>query len=90
MEYIKIHNEEAAQGKHTFTLGVNKYADLTHAEWQQKFNARKSVDKPYHMDKPTEGRADSVDWRDEVSSPKILFLYAEYQLIETKYSETRF
>jgi len=65
LEYIISHNEEAAQGKHTFTLGVNKYADLTHEEWQQKFNARKTVDKPYQMSKPTEGRADSVDWRDE-------------------------
>ena len=70
MEYITKHNEEEAQGKHTFKLAVNQFADLTHAEWQQKFTPRNTVrDSPPFkiMSKANLGRPDSVDWRDEVS-----------------------
>merc|ERR1711872_517638 len=33
LDKIAKHNEEAAEGKHTYTLGVNKFADLTEQEW---------------------------------------------------------
>jgi len=66
LQYIARHNEEAAQGKHTFTLGVNKFADLTHEEWQAKFNQRKNVeDKPVQNSEPIDGRAAEVDWREQ-------------------------
>ena len=35
MAYINKHNAEAAGGKHSFTLGVNKHADLTTEEFAQ-------------------------------------------------------
>ena len=69
LEYINKHNEEAAQGKHTFTLGVNKFADITHTEWQKSLNVRKTVKDthpaPVTMRDAT--RPDMVDWREEVS-----------------------
>ena len=69
LEYINKHNEEAAQGKHTFTLGVSKFADVTHTEWKESLNVRKSVKDthPAQISKPNANRPDSVDWRDEVS-----------------------
>ena len=69
LEYINKHNEEAAQGKHTFQLGVNKFADISHEEWVASLNQRKSVaDTPVSKTNPNPLRKDSVDWRDEVSS----------------------
>ena len=69
LEYINKHNEEAAQGKHTFQLGVNKFADISHEEWVASLNQRKSVaDTPVTKTKPNPLRKDSVDWRDDVSS----------------------
>ena len=38
-EYVKKHNDEAAQGRHTFTLGMNKFADLTVQEFEAQYNA---------------------------------------------------
>ena len=69
LEYINKHNEEAAQGKHTFTLGVNKFADITHTEWQNSLNVRKIVKDTYPapVTMRTKARADSKDWRDDVS-----------------------
>merc|ERR1719317_445125 len=32
--YVTKHNMEAAQGKHTFTVDMNKFADLTNEEWR--------------------------------------------------------
>jgi len=71
LEKINRHNEEAAAGKHTFTLGVNQFADLTIHEWretltfkgfqdQNQFGRPKSSMKEKLVDIP-----DSIDWRDE-------------------------
>merc|ERR1711997_143241 len=60
------HNEETAQGKHTFQLGVNKFADISHEEWVASLNQRKSVaDTPVTKTNPNPLRKDSVDWRDD-------------------------
>ena len=76
LEYINKHNEEAAQGKHTFQLGVTKFADISHEEWVASLNQRKSVaDTPVTYTKPDPLRADSKDWRDDVSSVSYLNLY---------------
>jgi C1A family cysteine protease len=64
LEFINTHNAEAAAGKHTFTVGINQFADLTLAEFKaaylRPFNstrARNEVVLP-------EGAAPSeVDWR---------------------------
>ena len=69
LEYINKHNEEAAQGKHTFTLGVNKYADLTNEEYRQTLLGREVYKEPVHQMKRVASRSDipeSVDWREEV------------------------
>ena len=69
LKYINKHNEEAAQGKHTFTLGVNKYADLTNEEYRKTLLGRGINKEPVHKMKSVEPRsdiADSVDWRDKV------------------------
>merc|ERR1712241_1546671 len=44
LEKISKHNDEAEKGMHTFTLGVNKFADLTIEEWRNTLalNTRKS------------------------------------------------
>jgi len=66
LEYINKHNEEAAQGKHTFQLGVTKFADISHEEWVASLNQRKSVaDTPVSKTNPNPLRKDSVDWRDD-------------------------
>lgn len=31
---IEAHNAETAAGLHSFTMGVNKFADMTAAEWK--------------------------------------------------------
>ena len=67
--YINKHNEEAAQGKHTFTLGVNKYADLTNDEWRQTLLGMDVYKPKVHQMKSKASRTDipdSVDWREEV------------------------
>merc|ERR1711981_19157 len=35
VEKIERHNKEFAEGKHTFTLAVNQFADLTSEEWRR-------------------------------------------------------
>ena len=53
---------------------MNKFADLTHEEWQAKFNQRKNVeDKPVQNSEPIDGRAAEVDWREQVSHSTFSF-----------------
>merc|ERR1712018_870080 len=49
LEKIAKHNKEAAEGKHTYTLGVNKFADLTEQEWRDTLTLNVvKEDKPVH------------------------------------------
>ena len=71
LERIEKHNKEAAAGKHSFTLGVNKFTDLTNAEWREFLQCGLNITKE---GKPTSQRKkkfakipDHVDWRDQVS-----------------------
>merc|ERR1712156_490159 len=41
LDYIKSHNAEAASGKHTYTLAVNAFADMTHEEFLAQRTAPK-------------------------------------------------
>jgi len=67
LKYIAEHNEAAAKGKHTFTMGINQFTDLTHDEWKARFTPRRNVPdpRPVTKSKPFPGRPDSVDWREE-------------------------
>jgi len=67
LEKISKHNKEAAEGKHTFTLGVNQFADLTLEEWRKtltlnvvKSGKPKETMKSIQIDIP-----DEIDWRDQ-------------------------
>ena len=77
LELIKKHNKEAAEGKHTYTLGVNKFADMTNEEWRQSLtlNIVKEGKPTYHMKSAAPAIPDSVDWRDEVSYISIKYCY---------------
>ena len=70
MKFIEKHNQEAASGQHTYTVGQNQYADLTVDEFSKLVNgliknqsmARDDLVQDYILrDLPA-----SVDWRKEV------------------------
>jgi len=67
LEKIAKHNKEAAEGKHTYTLGVNKFADLTEAEWRDTLTLKvaKNEKPKYQMKSKLVDIPDEVDWRDE-------------------------
>jgi len=63
--YVEKHMKEHAEGKHSFTVALNKFADLTTEEWTATYKgyvAGQSV--PHETHVPT-GKAapDSKDWR---------------------------
>ena len=68
LEKIAKHNKEAAEGKHSYTLGVNKFADLTEAEWRETLtmNIVKEGKPTLQMKSKIVNIPDEVDWRDEV------------------------
>jgi len=64
VNYINKHNAEAEAGEHTFTVGVNQFADLTLAEFKatylRPFNASRVRNE---VVLPEVAAADDVDWR---------------------------
>ncbi|XP_053205502.1 procathepsin L-like [Panonychus citri] len=64
---IKAHNARAANGQHSYRLGVNKFADLTHDEFVAKHLGLKGVGPVYapsvHKKVPKNELPASVDWR---------------------------
>jgi cathepsin L len=71
LKYINQHNEEAANGEHTFTVAMNKYADMTSQEFGAMYN---SYNQTKVMQAQGKGIAfvksgvkapESVDWRTE-------------------------
>lgn len=67
LQKIAQHNKEAAEGKHTYTLGVNKFADLTEAEWRETLtmNIVKEGKPTLQMKSKIVSIPDEVDWRTE-------------------------
>jgi cathepsin L len=66
MVYVNKHNSEAAQGKHTFTLGMNNLADLTNTEYRAKLlKYKRAVNRTGELFTPLSDAAPpaSVDWR---------------------------
>ena len=78
LRYIESHNKLASLGRHTFTLGVNKFADLTFEEFQGYverggFIRSKESTKAATKFHSQGSDPDAVDWRDKVSDYKMTF-----------------
>jgi len=66
--YIDQHNQEFKAGKHTFTVGVNKFADMTNKEFTSRMNGYRMPSggrpaAPVYQKPAVENIPDSVDWR---------------------------
>lgn len=69
LEKIWIHNQEAAAGKHSFTLGLNHLADMTADEVNEKLNGLKPEELSEARNVTLKGLSGldvptSVDWRE--------------------------
>ena len=73
---MEKHNQEYDEGKHTWSMGVNHFTDLTHEEFM-KLNQLKVRDLPqreigYEMQAKT--IAAEVDWRTKVNFAILILL----------------
>ena len=70
LRVIEKHNAEHALGLHSYTLGVNKFADMSHEEFLSKFTAPIKKDYRHKLGSykkvDTSSLPDTVDWRNEV------------------------
>jgi C1A family cysteine protease len=67
LEMIRSHNEEHAAGKHTFTMAMNEFGDLTFEEFHAKYTGYKGLrHQVLHskniVDLSHVEAADSIDW----------------------------
>ena len=73
LAFVAQHNQEAADGVHTFTVGINEYADLTVQEFKDLlngFNKTKNLQatKVQNLFTPNdETPPKEVDWRPKVT-----------------------
>merc|ERR1712055_708782 len=67
LDLIQRHNEEEAQGLHTYKLGVNKFADLTNKEFVDRYSGNLPLveDIPRTKVEPIADLPETKDWRDE-------------------------
>jgi len=67
LEFIQKHNDEAAMGLHTYTVGVNKFTDMTVEEFAKQYTApmNRRNQAPKIPGLKTLPFPDSIDWRDE-------------------------
>jgi len=64
LEFIEKHNAEHALGLHTFTVGINQFADLTNEEFVQQYTGFKAMDNlPESPVEIVGDRPESIDWR---------------------------
>jgi len=64
--YVEKHMKEHAEGKHTFTVELNKFADLTTEEWSATYKGLiMGSTEPHKMQEPSgKPQVDALDWRD--------------------------
>jgi cathepsin L len=69
LAFVQKHNAEAAQGKHTFTVAMNRFADLTNAEFRRQYlgyrrgpNANSTAPR-LNPNLKSSDLPDTVDWR---------------------------
>jgi len=66
LKFIERHNAQHALGVHTFTVGINEFADLTNEEFVKQYTGFVAADGlPETSIELTENRPESIDWRDE-------------------------
>ena len=77
LDKIAKHNKEAAEGKHTFTLAINKFADLTEEEWRATLtlDVVKEGKPKHYMKRNVVDIPDAVDWRDKVRKRYSMICY---------------
>ena len=63
--YVAQHMKEHAEGKHTFTVALNKFADMTTEEFSSTFKGLKMGSTTPHKTHQLTGKAvpSSMDWR---------------------------
>ncbi|XP_043576802.1 procathepsin L-like [Chiloscyllium plagiosum] len=59
MRYIKQHNLEYSMGKHTFTVGMNQFGDLTNKEFNELMNG-------FRQDEADNSTEEEVDGEDDI------------------------
>merc|ERR1712055_585036 len=65
LKFIENHNAEHALGLHTFTVGVNQFADLTNEEFVKQFTGFAAADGLPETSVDVAGDLpDSIDWRE--------------------------
>jgi len=67
LNYIREHNVQAAAGEHTYTLGMNKFGDMTFEEFHTKFTGFLGLRNRFARSQNvaelnTSALPDSVDW----------------------------
>jgi len=66
LKFIEKHNAEHALGLHTYTVGVNQFADLTNEEFVEQFTGFKPMEGAKEIDFEVAGDLpESMDWRRE-------------------------
>jgi len=66
LKFIEKHNAEHALGLHTFTVGINQFADLTNEEFVKQFTGFAAADDvPESSVEIIGDRPESIDWREE-------------------------
>ncbi|XP_006824585.1 cathepsin S-like [Saccoglossus kowalevskii] len=69
LQTVELHNIEHEMGKHTYTMGMNKYSDLEHHEFVEVMcgfrNANKTRSSITYLSLSNVQVPDTVDWRDQ-------------------------
>jgi len=68
LRYIERHNAEHAIGLHTYTVGINKFADMTNEEFVKQFNGYKPTNEHVpesEVETSDNPIPDKMDWREQ-------------------------